>query len=286
MLFEREKKVRCGADYLSIDVFTCSSFQTRRLKKLRSGKESTPKAIYNNDKQAKKKFIRLINTNFNNNDYRLDLTYSMIILREQAEKQAAAFIRRLKRLYKKHGKELKYILVTEGGKESRNGKYTRVHHHLIINGGIDRDIIEHIWKQGRTSCAYLQPIKGENGLEKLALYLLKGERDKKSVCRWSGSRNLKKPTETINDNKNKCGTVARYIEAEKSGNIKQRIENKYKGYTLIEYNISINPVTGWKSIEIKMYRKQELIPKTHTSRLYNNYTYSGTIRAGTGGNIA
>ena len=51
-------------------------------------------------------------------------------------------MRRLKRLYKANGKELKYIYVTEVSSKGR------VHHHLLINRGVDRDAIEKAWGNG------------------------------------------------------------------------------------------------------------------------------------------
>ncbi len=54
------------------------------------------------------------------------------------------YIRRIQRLRKKRGlPPLKYIAVTERGK--KGGRY---HHHITINGGIDRDELESLWGLG------------------------------------------------------------------------------------------------------------------------------------------
>ena len=56
---------------------------------------------------------------------------------------------------------LKYIVVTERGK-----KGGRIHHHITVNGGIDRDELESLWGLGYANSRRLQFT--ENGLAGLA----------------------------------------------------------------------------------------------------------------------
>lgn len=151
----------------------------------------TPEAVKKiNEKNAEDKLRHLINTNFGHMDIHLVLTYKKE-LRPDAEKgkrDLANFLRRLRRLYKKQGKELKYIAVTEY-------KNRAIHHHLIINSIDMRDVVP-LWDKGRARPTYLDET-GQYG--KLAAYLIKETaktyKTEKSASgkRWNSSKNLVKP---------------------------------------------------------------------------------------------
>lgn len=145
-----------------------------------------------NDKNAKKHFVRIVNTNFTQNDLLITLTYQDKYLptQKQAKKDITNYIRRLKRYRKKHNlPELKYVYVIEWVDETdqHKSKKVRVHHHIIINK-MDRNAAEDLWGKGRVEARRLQP--DEYGLEGIARYMLKQPKGEK---RWSGSRNLKQP---------------------------------------------------------------------------------------------
>jgi hypothetical protein len=148
-----------------------------------------------NDKNAKKYFIRLVNTNFTEEDLVIDLTYSgRIPNEEQALKDVENYRRRLKNYIRKNNlPDLKYICVVEFDTEGKGKK--RIHHHMIMNS-MDRDVAEKLWGKGYANCRRLQP--NEFGLEGLARYMTK---DPKGSKRWCASRNLKKPSVTIADHK-------------------------------------------------------------------------------------
>ena len=151
----------------------------KRVKK----KSITPEAMKKRNEKASEAMLRmLIDNNFNTNDCYLTLTY-----REQpatwddAKKDIQNFIRRLKRRYKKLGKELKYIYVAEGK--------TRIHFHMIINNAeLYSDEINELWT---------------HGMHKLMLYQGDFIKEKRSACysakentfkrRWNSSKNLEKP---------------------------------------------------------------------------------------------
>ncbi|NMA65334.1 MAG: hypothetical protein GX957_03720 [Clostridiaceae bacterium] len=82
----------------------------------------------NNQKQAIKKLTLLMNANFKIGDLHLVLTYRKEErpLPEVARKNLEKFIRKLRALYRKNDKELKYIHTTEY-------KNSAIHHHLLIN---------------------------------------------------------------------------------------------------------------------------------------------------------
>jgi hypothetical protein len=129
-----------------------------------------------NNKNAVKRVIRLINTNFGSKDIWMTLTYKENPTEDQARKDIQNYIRRLKRRVD----DLKYIYVTESGDK-------RTHHHIILNIH-DRDMAEALWNKGRTQTRRLQP--DDYGLEGMARYITKQKKDSK---RYSCSRNLKQP---------------------------------------------------------------------------------------------
>lgn len=156
--------------------------------------------------------------------------------------------------------ELKYILVTESG-EKEEGEPIRIHHHLIINKGIDRDQLENMWRKtqrgrkkkekepellGWINADRLQPDK--NGLEALAMYLTKRPNRKK---RWSSSRNLKKPIMRTNDAKYSKRKVEKIAKEPPDKDYWQR---QYKGYAYTDMRAEYNDITGW-SIYIKMRKE-------------------------------
>ncbi len=152
-----------------------------------------------NEKNTKKKVIRLINTNFTSDDIWATFTYDKEYLPEdpdQAKRDMQNYIRRLSRYIKKNNlPALKYIYVTEHEEDEAKGK-KRVHHHIVMNFR-DRDLAEQIWdKGGRTHSRRLQP--DDYGLEGLARYITK---DPKSSKRYTTSRNLDKPKVTVADSK-------------------------------------------------------------------------------------
>ncbi|MFN1842418.1 hypothetical protein ACK2FW_23170 [Clostridioides difficile] len=143
--FIREKKIYCN-DYLEIDIIPRTDVQTKG----KRGKReyiSKPKQKNLNDKNAKRYFTQSVNTNFNNKDLVVHSTYAPEYLPEtleEAEKEIRNYIRRIDYKRKKEGLEpIKYMLITEFGEKKDGTK--RVHHHIIMNGGLERDIIENLW---------------------------------------------------------------------------------------------------------------------------------------------
>ncbi|MGG7200729.1 rolling circle replication-associated protein [Clostridium butyricum] len=141
-----------------------------------------------NNKNSKKKVVRLVNANFGKDDLYITLTYTdgYIPNEEQARKDMQNYIKRLKYYRKKNGLEdLKYIYSIGYENEPKKSKKVRIHHHLIINK-MDRDIVEDIWGKGRADCKRLKPDDFE--LTGVAKYIAS-----QGPERWSASRNLKKP---------------------------------------------------------------------------------------------
>ncbi len=150
-----------------------------------------------NEKNARKKFCRLLNANFTADDIWATFTYDQQHRPENVDgaiKEMQKYIKRLSAYVKKHSlPPLKYLYVTEYNDEEGKGNKVRIHHHLVTNFR-DRDVAERLWKcGGRTNTRRLQP--DDFNLEGLGRYLTKGKR------RWNSSLNLEKPKVYTADSK-------------------------------------------------------------------------------------
>ena len=217
-----------------------------------------------NDKNAKRYFTQIVNTNFGKGDLHVTATYSQEELPgtlEDSEKEAKNYLRRIDYRRKKEGlPPLKYVLITECRTEKNGDKPIRIHHHIIINGGLDREIVESLWsrrrkkgeKEGKPigfiNADKLQP--DNFGLEALTRYLMKDPQGKK---RWSSSKNLDRPWTRNNDHKYSKRKVEKLVK-----NIEDRFywEEQYSGYWLTESKAVYNDLTGW-AIYLKMRKAVE-----------------------------
>lgn len=204
MNFIREKKIYCGDKFMEVDIypFTKKQQEVSRGKREKRKKVTAPKQKNLNDKNARRYLIQLLNSNFTQDDIHVTCTYKIGHhpgTVEEAETETKNFIRRVNYLRKKKGlSPIKYILVTE--LTFKDDQLTRVHHHIVMNGGLERDEVEDLWRRkrqkgqkkgdkiGRINADRLQP--DENGLAALASYLTKEPNRKK---RWSSSQNLIRP---------------------------------------------------------------------------------------------
>lgn len=164
-----------------------------------------------NEKMAESELRMTIDNNFKSNDYYLTLTYKEQPTWEQAKKDIRNFIRRLQRVYKKLGQELKYIYVAEGKR--------RIHFHLLINRAVDlfTEDLTKLWPKGMHKLVLYRG-QAEDAI-RLASYFVKEKRacyyEKNEVFkrRYTSSKNLIKAevkVETLKSN-----TWSRYIEPPK-----------------------------------------------------------------------
>ncbi|MCI8857497.1 MAG: hypothetical protein HFH26_13280 [Clostridiaceae bacterium] len=270
--FVREKQIDCGKHYKEVDIFPYTDAQkTAAAKKKRAKKtrESPPKQKNLNDRNACRYFTQLMHLNFEHDPGALHLsnTYSHKYLPEtieEAEKEAENYIRRIKARRKKKGlPPLKYILVTACTTKKNSDKPVRIHHHIIINGGLDRDEVEELWrkrrKKGQTqgdrigycNADRLQP--EDDGIGGLSHYLVKQAGGKK---RWSSSQNLERPTSRTNDGKYTRRQVEKWAKQRPDRTF---WEKRYPGWTLTNEDYGIqyeyNELTGW-SIYLKLRKKE------------------------------
>ena len=249
MVFVREKKIDC-TNYREVDIIprTDNAEKAVRGKRGKKAKVTEPKQKNLNDKNARRYLVQLGNGNFNIGDLHISCTYDEKHLPEtveEAEKIVGNYLRRIAYRRNKLGLEpLKYILVTEYKYNKDGESIKRVHHHIIMNGGLDRDDVELMWTQKRinwkkieTDPEYRAEIKkmgwvnadrlqmNENGIEGLCKYITKDPQGKK---RYSSSRNLERPEVKKNDGDEK--TQSNQVHWKQSRNLAAPEEkcNDYK----------------------------------------------------------
>lgn len=276
----RQKIIHCSpygkkSKYIEVDLYPVAD---RPIIKRGRGKKhnvSTPTQAALNTKNAVRYLNQLCKTNFTNKDYHLTLTYDIPPENlEEAEKEFKNYIRRVNHRRKTKGlQNVKYICVTE---ITNNG---RIHHHVIIEGGLGRDETETIWSKERINwrlydkeaaegkSEYADSIKligyantkrlqfDNKGIEALAKYLSKEPQGKR---RWKQSKNLIKPWyKTPSDGKYSRRKIEYMATLPPDcEEVKRYWEKKYKGYILDEALPEYNAVVGQWSIYLKMHLRE------------------------------
>lgn len=255
----REKTYYCQGtseskkpDYIEIDMFP---FYELKYKPQRSGKKNvtSPKQKKLNNKNSRRYFRLLAKSNFGQNDYHLTLSYTednLPLSVPEAEKEVQKFIRRLKRVYKKADKLLKYIYITEEG-----AKKARLHHHLLVNAeaGVDRNAIEKAWGKGYANSVRIQLEHG--GIDGLVTYLIKDPKGRKT---YISSRNLIKPQESVSDTKTSRKQFKQLtLWPEDCEDMQKHFEQKHSAYKLINVEKYYNEITCEWYIRAKMELREE-----------------------------
>jgi len=242
--FNRESVYVCG-DYMDGDIYPVFQAPGKRRSRCKPTSEIQQKL---NQKNAEKKLTRLVHSNFTEDDIALHLTYrhgEEPQTEEEAQHILSNYIRRLKRRYAKLGMELKYISCTEYGKTSG-----RVHHHVILSGGLDRDTIEKVWGLGYANSKRLQ--FNESGVTGLAHYIVK---DKHFFKRWNQSRNLTIPQCAQFDGQLNMDDIADIEEAIECGTQWQWFEDRYPDFQLVEATCYKNNINRGTYIHFEMRRR-------------------------------
>ncbi len=257
MKFTRERvySVR-SSDYIEVNLCVYSDEQEKavRLKRAKRSKATEPKVKKLNDEYSRQYARLLLNGNFGPGDYQIWLSYEEEPPdRKIAKRYFDNFKDRLRRLYRKNGIEFKWLGVTEHGAVSG-----RIHHHLVIPGGVDRNMIEELWGKGIANCKRIQKNQSGKWLNDLAKYLLKSKANaEKSERVWSHSTNLVKPDVRVCDNDRiNRKRLKQLVEAARNDEVKQAAENIYKGYQFIEARVEENAVTGLPHAHIIMARRE------------------------------
>lgn len=227
VLYVKTRTIRSGS-MTEVECYPVYAWPYRR--SLEKAKP-TPEAMRAvNDRNARKRFHRLAECNFKSGqDYALTLTYQDTPDDpDRCRKDLTNYLARVNRARKAAGLDkAKVIAVIEYG---RGG---RLHHHLIISGGLDRDRMEALWGKGYANCDRIQ--EGRGGLAALTTYMTKGfsAKRERGRHRYYYSRNLSKPVETISRSKISRRQADKIREdAEMNGEMILR--KKYPGLTLEE----------------------------------------------------
>lgn len=188
-----------------------------------------------NERNSRRRLSRLLHANFGERDLALHLTYdenNLPASEEDAKRDIMNFLRRARRLYKNSELEFKYVSVTEKGVRSK-----RVHHHLVVSGGVDRDMLERLWKMGRANSRRLQ--FDDNGIVGLSVYMTK---QSLYFRRYNCSRNLLDPDKKKRQNDSRVSRRA--ISSVCDFYDEVTIARLYPGYKLFDVEFNVSDLTG------------------------------------------
>lgn len=227
------------------------------------GRRDNSKAQKNlNNKNAVKYCQRIIINNFTDNDIWLTWNYAAGNEPEnmqEAVKNMQNVIRRINYKRKKMGlPKAKYVYITEHDPEAE----IRWHHHVVMDGLLDRDTVEAMWKLGdRGQSRRLQ--KDKYGLVGMANYITKDKNRARFEKRWNCSIGLEQFRVRKVHSKRKGGK-GRYVPVSKY--IDEFVRDKhtreselcswYPGYEFLESNVYFNDFNGTFYINARM-RKRE-----------------------------
>lgn len=218
-------------------------------------KNMTPEKVARlNRERSERHFILLVDGNFSEEDIHLTLTYKGETPDyKRAKMDVRNFIDRVKRLRSKLGMEpVKYAGAIEGGAD---GTRERIHVHIVMNGGIDRETLETIWAKGYANADRLRP--DENGLEAVARYIIKQSRTGKEKFkkRWFASRNLKQPKTRTSDTKVTNAKV-RKIAGDMLNEARAIMEKVYPGYEFTKCAVHGSDVVDGVYIRVVMRERK------------------------------
>lgn len=209
-----------------------------------------------NDERARRRLIQLADANFTEKDIHLTLTYRHETMLPACRKDVRNFLLRVKRYREKHGlPELKYIYSIEGKRELSKGfPVSRIHIHMLMNGGLSRELLEEMWELGYANADRLQPT--ERGLEEIASYIIKEARNRDGARKWSASRNLKQPMRRTSDAKT-SNRMVKLIAHDIRNEAKEQTEKLYPRYRFVDCKVYYSDQLDGVYIRILMRRRRK-----------------------------
>lgn len=242
----RTRTIKAGPR-LEVEIFPI--FGRENTGKARAAKQNvTPEAVQRlNEERSRRKLVQLADANFTDQDIHLTLTYRNAPKYDQAQKDVKNFLRTVKRKREIRGMSpLKYIYTIEGDDD---GTRERIHVHMLMSGGIEREELEAIWARGYANADRLQP--NENGLEAIARYITKQQKNRRKWCR---SRNLKQPKQRTSDSKVSNARVKR-IALDFPNEAKEIMEKLYPGYMHVRTTLRYSDAVDGAYIRCVMRRQ-------------------------------
>ena len=256
VLYQRTKTIKAGdmVEVVCFPIWDRSAGASARREADRERHREAQARL--DEKNAQKRFARLVHANFGRGDYYMTCEYPTH-QQPQDEKQALKgiqnYLRRVKDWRTRRGMPpLKYLYVTERTDSRTYG--TRYHHHIILSGdGMDRDTLETLWIKkhgGLCNGRALQPDTG-GLLLGLSCYMLKNKNSRTMAQdgknpqahvgrRWNASKNLKQPIISTADHKisiRKAGQIAEAVK-EEAARIFQKL---HPDCVLMEYEVKRSP---------------------------------------------
>lgn len=212
-----------------------------------------------NDRKSRKEFERKLNANFKDGDLWITHTYDNEHLPEsieEAQKNMKRYIDRLRYQRKKRGlPQIKYLYVTEW--ISEDGECVRCHHHIVMDGLLDMDVVEKQWKLGKRSECRRIDYSPEHGLNGLANYMTKvmtqQRRNRKSIKMWKGSTNLIKPKPKKNHYKFLKHKVMNMVRD--NNMVEEYMKKEYPDFIYEDTRICFNEVNCLFYIYTRMRRR-------------------------------
>jgi hypothetical protein len=237
----RETKYKSGA-YLEVDYYPVFQRPGERVAKSKPTRGVQARL---NQRNAEKRLTRLVRLNFGRADVALHMTYADApACPHRAAKDLRNYLARVKRARAKLGLgPLKYVSATE---ISGSG---RVHHHVIMSGGVGRDELERLWGQGFANSKRLQ--FGRDGIAGLSRYVSRG---RQSYRRWNSSRNLVQPEpDSVGIAR---AEIERAVDALEHGRGHEYFEARYPGWELISAEYERNTVNHDWYVRAELRRRE------------------------------
>lgn len=252
------KEIRAG-NQLEIEIYPEFTKRTDIPAEAREKRKEVQKNL--NNKNAIKYCQRMICENFSDEDIWLTLTYTdenEPQTWQQAIKNVSNYIRRINYARKKKGlPKCRYLYVTEHDPEA----HVRWHHHIIMDGALDREICEKSWKLGeRNQSKRLE--EDRYGLVGMANYITKQKNRAKNEKRWNCSTGLKQFRVRKVHSKKKGGVgnykpISSYIDDfVRDKNIREtEIGSWHPEYDFLESEVYYNGVNGMFYITARLREK-------------------------------
>ncbi len=244
--FYKEQIHKCG-NFADVQIFPVYRKAKTRSKKSKPSSETQKKL---NDRNAAMRLMRLLQKNFSKEGgIAIHLTYrdeDMPTSDEDSKRLVQNYTRRIKRLYKKRGIEYKSVWWSHHGK--KNG---RIHHHMVLPGGVDRTELEELWGKGYANSKALQFTN--DGLAGLSYYMTKQQYDYRH---YNASRNLYQPE--MSENEYRISGKTAGVIAEMSLDAKIKLKKLYPEYVVA--SVEANPTDTFGTyVSIRLVKVEAIL---------------------------
>lgn len=216
-----------------------------------AGKKASKKAQQNlNDKNSKRRLMRIVNANFGAGDLWCTFGWDqehMPADQKQAEKDIKNYIRRINYQRRRLGLgNARYIYILAFD------HYTRPHVHLLMSGdGLSRDEVEGIWKKGsRRNTRRIVPDE-DFLITGLGMYIANNPHGTK---RWRGSKGLVHPKTTRSYQKFRRRTVDAMVRDHHV--LVKELEKAYPGFRFLDAETKYNGISAAFYIYARMVRRR------------------------------